>query len=123
MLEEDPVICTGPFQDKLEKLKNSPIYDCLDMMPKTAVHHLHLTATSQVDFLIKLTYNDFVYYSKKTNLFKVSRKGIDEEGYISCNELRRYYKKAAEFDAILKEKILLNGDMGIKESHGIWQKF
>ena len=50
-------------------------------MPKPAVHHLHLTAGAPVEYLIKLTYNDYVYYNDRTQIFKVSKLGISEEGF------------------------------------------
>ena len=31
-------------------------------MPKGGLHHLHTTAAPSVDFYLKLTYNDFVYF-------------------------------------------------------------
>ena len=51
-------------------------------MPKPVVHHLHLTAAAPLDYLVELTYYDFVYYNSKENLFKVSKKGVKAEGYI-----------------------------------------
>lgn len=73
---------TGNFYDKCEIVKNSKIYEALNMMPKPAVHHFHLTAGATLDFLIKLTYYDHVYYNDRTLLFKVSKKGIKEHGFI-----------------------------------------
>jgi hypothetical protein len=43
-------------------------------MPKMAVHHIHYSAACSVDFLIKLTYDDMVYYSEKEKMFKVNPK-------------------------------------------------
>jgi hypothetical protein len=77
MFFEDPVLVTAPHYEKLQKLLNSPLFDCLKMMPKPAIHHTHATATADVEFLIGLTYNDFVYYSEKENLFFTSKKGCD----------------------------------------------
>ena len=51
------------------------------VMPKPAVHHVHTTAGAPVEYLIKLTYEDYVYYNDRAQLFKVSRHGITEEGY------------------------------------------
>lgn len=63
-------------------------------MPKPAVHHVHLTAAAPIDYLIKLTYNDFVYYNDRTMLFKVSRKGIKEDGFIAANTLRKHWESS-----------------------------
>lgn len=60
------------------------------MMPKPAVHHTHLTACADVDTLIELTYNDFVFYSEKENLFFVNKNGCDKDGYMKVNTLRQY---------------------------------
>ena len=62
LFEEDPTIVTGFYYDKHKKLQNSKLYDALKKMPKPAVHHCHLTAAAPLDYLIKLTYYDFVYY-------------------------------------------------------------
>ena len=71
----------------------------LESMPKGGVHHLHLTAGAHVDFLIELTHEDFVYYSEKENMFKVSVAGPPEEsGYISCNDLRKFKDVNGELD-------------------------
>jgi hypothetical protein len=51
-------------------------------MPKPVIHHLHLTAAAPIDFLVKLTYYDHVYFNDRLNIFKVSKKGIHEEGYL-----------------------------------------
>ena len=62
MLEEDPVICTGHYPDKLPKLKKSELYNALDKMPKPGHLHLHCTAGVSVDWMInKLLYYDYVY--------------------------------------------------------------
>ena len=67
MLEADETICTGFYYDKLEALKSSKLYDCLNRMPKTVVHHIHLTAAAPISFLVeKLCYYDFVYLDRKS---------------------------------------------------------
>ena len=57
-------------------------------MPKPAIHHTHVTATADLDFLIKLTYNDYVFYSDKEENFIVSKKGCNQPGYMKVNTLR-----------------------------------
>lgn len=121
MLEEDPMLLVAPYYEKLSKFLESPLYDCLRMMPKPAIHHTHLTACADIDFLLGLTYNDFVYYSEKENLFYTNRKGCNLQGYIKVNTLRSYYKNALNFDLMLKEKILLRPRC--PEDHGIWVDF
>jgi hypothetical protein len=41
-------------------------------MPKGGLHHLHTTAAPSVDFYVKLTYNDAVYFNERERLFKVA---------------------------------------------------
>jgi hypothetical protein len=81
-------------------------------MPKPAVHHLHITAGAPVEYLIKLTYRDYVYYNDRVGLFKVSKLGIKEEGYQSTVALRKHWGRAEDFDAYLREKILLSKKEG-----------
>ena len=76
-------------------------------MPKPAIHHAHLTACASVDFLVSLTYYDYVFYSEKENLFYVSKDGCSKEGYIEVNKLRQYWQDAKKFDKYLTDKILL----------------
>jgi|LauGreDrversion4_2_1035121.scaffolds.fasta_scaffold556928_1 hypothetical protein len=124
MLSEDPSLVTGLYYDKYQKLKASPLYEALIQMPKPAVHHLHITAAAPVEYLIELTYKDYVYYNDRAQLFKVSRLGIKEEGYQKTSLLRKHWGKAEDFDAYLTEKILLSRKDGCcQESHPIWAAF
>jgi hypothetical protein len=123
MLAEDPSLITGLYYDKYQKLKASPLYEALNMMPKPAVHHLHITAGAPVEYLIKLTYYDYVYYNDRVGLFKVTKRpgGITEEGYQKTTTLRKYWGRAQDFDNYLREKILLSRKEGCcQESHPIW---
>lgn len=64
LLLEDDTIVTGSYYDKLPKILSSELYECLDLMPKPVVHHIHLTAACPISFLVnKLCYYDFVYYN------------------------------------------------------------
>jgi len=108
MFEEDDTIVTGSYYDKLEKLKNSPLYDCLNHMPKPVVHHIHLTAACPLEFLVKkICYYNHVYFNEKEQNFKVSKNGIKDEGYIQVNKLRQHWKNANDFDNHLKNTMLL----------------
>ena len=124
MLSEDPSLVTGLYYDKYQKLKASALYEALVQMPKPAVHHLHITAAAPVEYLIELTYKDYVYYNDRAQLFKVSRLGIKEEGYQKTTLLRKHWGTAEDFDAYLREKILLSKKEGCcQESHPIWAAF
>lgn len=121
MLKEDPSLITGGHYSRLEKLLSCPLWKCLHMMPKPAIHHTHLTATADVAFLIKLTYYDEVFYSEKENMFFCSKKGCDKSGYMQVNKLRQYSKSTEEFDAELRDKILLRPTT--TADHKIWEGF
>lgn len=91
MNAEDDTLVTGAFYEKKTKLMSSDLYDAFDLMPKTVVHHIHLTASCPVGFLVdKLCYYDFVYYNQKEQLFKVnnSQAFVPPPGYVKVNELR-----------------------------------
>lgn len=80
-------------------------------MPKGGHHHLHITAACPVEYLIDLTYEDFVYYSEREgqNMFKVSKNGPPSQaGFIKCNSIRNFKYTAEDFDNQIKNKILLN---------------
>lgn len=91
------------------------------MMPKPAVHHTHLTACADVQFLVDLTYNEYVFYSEKDDLFYTNKNGCDLPGYLKVNTLRQYAQDAQVFDNSLKEKILLRPK--VPEDHAIWADF
>jgi hypothetical protein len=58
-------------------------------MPKMGIHHIHLSAACPVSFLIKLTYEDIVYYSQSHNIFRVYTKEEQiEVSFRKVNELR-----------------------------------
>lgn len=79
-------------------------------MPKGGLHHVHTTATPSIEFYIKLTYNDSVYFNEREKLFKVApvillkfilfnvQKGCDEDGFIKCTEMRKFWTSANEYD-------------------------
>ena len=94
-------------------------------MPKGGVHHLHLTAAAHIDFLIELTYEDYVYYNEKENMFRVSVAGPPQEsGFFKCNDLRNYLDKEHDLDEEFRRKILLNKeDASSQESEKIWDIF
>ena len=124
LLLEDDTIVTGSYYDKLPKLLSSEVYECLNIMPKPVVHHIHLTAACPISFLVdKLCYYDFVYYNQKEQLFKTSKKGCDEPGFVKVNDLRKYWAKSADFDKYLHDAILLREGTETQEHHEIWKYF
>jgi hypothetical protein len=90
-------------------------------MPKPAVHHTHLTACADVNFLVELTYEEYVFYSEKEDLFYTNKNGCNKPGYLKVNTLRQYAQDARVFDNELRAKILLKPT--VPEDHGIWKTF
>ena len=75
MLTEDPVIHTGPYEEKQPKIMASDLYKCLDMMPKPVLQHVHLTASARIEWLVeKLCYYEYVYFNRHDGKFIVSPK-------------------------------------------------
>jgi len=52
MIANDHSLVIGEYYDKLDSMVNSPLFECLKMMPKPAIHHAHLTACGSLDFLL-----------------------------------------------------------------------
>ena len=123
MIHNDHTLNIGDYYEKLPTLVNSPLYECLRLMPKPAVHHAHLTACASLEFLLALTYKDCVYYSQRANEFFVSAKGCNKEGFIKVNTLRQYWKNAKEFDEYLREKMICRPKPTQRTDHAIWQDF
>lgn len=121
IFKEDPSVVTGFYYDKNTKLKKSKVFEALRQMPKPVIHHVHLTAAAPIDFLIKLTYYDYVYYSDREQLFKVSKKGINKEGFQKVTTLRKYWSNSQDFDTYLRNKILLGRPQcDCQQSRTIW---
>lgn len=121
LIASDPECITGDFYDKKEFLMNSKVYEALYEMPKHGIHHLHLTAAAPLKYLIKLTYRDYVYFSRKETILKVAKNGCDEEGYVKCNQLRQYWASPMEFDKYLEREMLLGPtQIESKETNQIW---
>jgi len=93
-------------------------------MPKGGLHHLHTTAAPSVDFYISLTYNEAVYFNERERLFKVAPKGLEEDGYMKCVEMRKFSKSSKDYDDTLRDHIRMTPEQcSSKESHEIWTHF
>lgn len=124
LLQKDPTINTGNYYEKLPGLLSSDLYDCLNVMPKPAVHHIHLSAACPLEFLVgKLAYYDYVYYNQKDQKFIVNKRGCDKPGYIRTNHLRQYWKSSTDFDKYLADAITLKQGLKNQQSHEIWKHF
>lgn len=76
MFKKDPCIIMGSYFDKKSIIENSKLYEAFNELPKPVLHHIHSTCLAPVDYLIKLTYNDYVYLNIRTNCFLVRKLGI-----------------------------------------------
>mmetsp|Transcript_22996 Transcript_22996/g.17437 ORF Transcript_22996/g.17437 Transcript_22996/m.17437 type:complete len:176 (-) Transcript_22996:2058-2585(-) len=112
------------YFETLPKMLQTKLYKVLDAMPKGGLHHIHTTAAPSADFYVKLTYHDFVYFNEREQLFKVAPKGLDEDGFIKCTEMRKFWPSAEEYDEKLKNYIRMTPfECQSKESHKIWNYF
>ena len=63
--------CTiNKFKELHSKVENSGIYDAINEMPKSAIHHIHSTAAIPSEAFIDLTREDIVYFNDREKLLK-----------------------------------------------------
>ena len=129
-------------------MRDSTLYKILDKMPKGGLHHLHTSAAPSVDCYIKLTYNEAVYFNEREKMFKVApvstksklfshllvlynqriypvtkfeyslQKGLDEDGYVKCTEMRKFHSTPEAYDTKIKDFIrMTQEECASKESH------
>jgi len=92
------VLVTAPHYSRLKKLLDSDLYHLFKLMPKPTVHHTHLTACADKEFLLRMTEQDEVYYSEKEKKFYCNGTKPAPIGYIPVNLLRAYEKDTKKFD-------------------------
>jgi hypothetical protein len=109
-----------------DELMKSKLYDILNKMPKGGLHHIHTTAAVPLDSYFECTKDDATYFSQRDDLFKVYPNPdlpVDE-GFIRCNDLRKWSESVEEFDRYIQDQILLRRDQTENlESHDIWKFF
>jgi len=98
------------FYQEKPRVEASRLHKLLDAMPKGAIHHMHTTASPPVSSYMELTYEPIVYYNERESLFKVFPQHHKEDGYVSCVEMRNFYKDPKEYDDQLRSAILLTED-------------
>ena len=123
MKTTDHAICVTDYHDRLQVFLDSPLFQCLKLLPKPAVHLAHLVASAPSAFLLDLTYKSCVYFSKRENKFLVSHSGTVKDGYVKVNDLRQYWKNSEQFDAWLKQKMELRPPVEARTDHAIWSSF
>ena len=76
------------------------------------------------DELLEMTKEDFVYYSVKDGMLKTAPRGLQAEGYVKWNELRKNWNSTESFDEFLMGSLSLNRtDTMTKKSEIIWENF
>lgn len=57
-------------------------------------------------------------------MFKVSKNGVNEPGFVKVNELRQFWTSSTDFDDFMRETILLpNEAIQTQEHHTVWKYF
>jgi hypothetical protein len=57
-------------------------------------------------------------------MFKVSKNGVTDPGFVKVNDLRLYWSSSTEFNSFMRETILLPDEsMKCQEHHVIWKYF
>jgi adenosine deaminase CECR1 len=108
-----------------KNIEESKLFEVLDKMPKGGVHHIHSMAAHCLDMFLEITYDDRVFFSDKYKLFKVfTKEEFVEEGYLRCNDMRKFFANKNKFDDDLKKGMLLNQDIVYQSSSSeIWKTF
>lgn len=105
-------------------MRNSTLYKIFDTMPKGGLHHLHTTAAPSVDCYVRLTYNPAVYFNEREKIFKVAPKGLDEDGYVRCVDMRSFHNSPDHYDQKIRDHIRMTPEeCKSKEEHEIWKHF
>ena len=105
-------------------MRNSKLYKILSSMPKGGLHHIHSCGSGSVECFLELTKNDIVYFNERERVFKVAPKGNDDDGFVKCNDLRKFHETPADFDNKLREYIRMSpSDCSSKGSSEIWKHF
>jgi hypothetical protein len=93
-------------------------------MPKGGLHHLHTTAAPSVECYIRMTYNPAVYFNEREKMFKVAPRGLDEDGYVRCVDMRAHHRSAESYDQRLRDFIRMTpAECSSREEHAIWAHF
>ena len=112
------------FYEGKKVIENSKLKHALELMPKGAHLHLHVEAGISLSEVVKFTYEDYVYYSMKKNLFITAPHGLDSPDYEKCNKIRKEWSGPGTFDEFLENKLLLQpSEIDPRESRQIWDNF
>ena len=81
----------------MPKIKESRLFDCLNMMPKPGILGILTLGYCRIDWLVeKLCYKEFVYLNEAKAHFRVTKDpNFNEPGYIAVNELRGYWANSS----------------------------
>jgi adenosine deaminase CECR1 len=112
------------FFEGQKVIKDGEVHNFFKAMPKGGHMHIHIEASVAMDTFMNFTNEDFVYYNMDKNELLAAPNGVTQPGFITCNQLRKEWKKDGSFDEYLVSKLLLSPeDIKSRESHEIWKGF
>ena len=89
--EKEDVNLYNSFYDNQAQFEASEVYKIIKKMPKGIMQHIHLPAAVDFDFLMDLTREDFVFFSREEGILRISNHKEDDmgDGYVRLNKLRQ----------------------------------
>ena len=100
--------------EKSDVVEYDPIYDPFD--PDVIA--------DPYPFYARLRDEHPVYYNEREKLFKVAPKGLQEDGFLRCVDMRQWSKNPDEYDTKIKNLIeMQEHECMSNESHDIWKHF
>lgn len=113
-----------PFHEGKKQIQDGKLHNFFKEMPKGGHMHVHIEASVSMATFMNFTNEDFVYYNMDKNELRTAPKGLNEPGFVKCNDLRTSWALNGTFDEYLVNKLLLQPDeIASRESHKIWEGF
>ncbi|CAI2365172.1 unnamed protein product [Moneuplotes crassus] len=121
-IDDSPLLLE--FFEGQKIIKDTELHEFFKKMPKGGQMHIHLEGAVALDTFISFTYSDYVYFNVEKQEFKTVPKGLDEKGFLRCNELRQIWGSNTTFDNYLRKILVLQPeDISSKQDHLIWTPF
>ncbi|CAI2364977.1 unnamed protein product [Moneuplotes crassus] len=121
-IDDSPLLLE--FFEGQKIIKDTELHEFFKKMPKGGEMHVHLEGAVALDTMIKFTYSDYVYFNVEKQEFKTVPKGLDEKGFLRCNELRQIWGSNATFDNYLRKIFVMQPEeISSKQIHEIWKPF
>lgn len=84
-------------------------------MPKGAIHHIHTTASVNVEYILnELLWKENVYFRQSDCMFTVPynakintpsqelKDKLEQEGFVQVNEIRKYWSSSTNFNDYMR---------------------